>query len=752
MPSTSFATACSRSLLLLALITAGVPAIAAEALPPAAPASFLDIIAASPVLDAVDLAAEDPGHRFTQQPEDASAVATLAGVPCRVMANQGEGRYFAVRLGEGKGLKPLATYCLEVDLVEDAPRTFYIFNRGDDTLRGVACGAGLSDTIGQYTSSNPEVLDVPLANGVRTWRSVFQLCNRTAGLKRELGQLAPEEGMWVMIVQPELKRMPGSAGAAVASIRLREIADPASLHLTVNRPPKELPWRHAFWREEMSDGIADPTQGNGSYADQLDFYATKIQTMRVLGYDTLCKDLLEFGYNQGWDSTPHGGSVWVNQPPYADLWGRIVELAGRAKLSVLPYYEYAGSIGRGGSETDSLGPQRRCKTLGGKDTYTHIEWTERANADLTDPETLADFNKIVDCTVLRYKGTADFLGVWLRPRPSANPISFADAAIARFAAATNAVDITRERLRNEKALLDRYVAWWNTARRDFLVGVRDGLRTGGVRDPTVVYTCCASEPTPVFADDAVVVQGDPAPWQQLVGKAVPYASALAGTGYLESALAFPGTWGGWEWNWASPPPDPSTYAKVDGVTMTYPYRRAYSVALPAAMDAFRVPAGLAMLRHQSLNERSLPDEVVGYQCVDTERAGPASVLPDVMAVVNGDPRWMGVLSGVSLTTGYPQHLRAFQAAYLSLPACPSRPLPKAADKPDVVVRAINGGKHGTWLAIGNIGHAALSGVAIALPITGTVTDAATGQPLKSVGKTLKLDLEPCSLRAIRITP
>ena len=43
---------------------------------------------------------------------------------------------------------------------------------------------------------------------------------------------------------------------------------------------------------------------------------------------------------------------------------------------------------------------------------------------------LADFNKIVDCTVLRYTGTADFLGVWLRPRPSANPISFADAALA----------------------------------------------------------------------------------------------------------------------------------------------------------------------------------------------------------------------------------------------------------------------------------------------------------------------------------
>ena len=748
-PLTTIARGLLALLLAPLLMSSGLSA--AEVVPAKPEVPFLEVIAKSAVIDEVNLGTEDPGHRFTQEPGDASTVSTVEGVATRVMANQGDGRYFAVRLGEGKNLKALATYVLEVDLVEDAPRTFYIFNRGDDTLRGVACGASLSDSVGQYTSSNPEVLDVPLAKGVRTWRSVFRLHDRSGGLKRELGALGPDEGFWVMIVQPEAKRMPGSMGAAVSAVRLRAIEDPTALYNNLKRPPKELPWRHAFWREEMADGVTEPKDNKGTFTDPLEYYKGKFQTMRILGYDTFGKDLLEFGYNQGWDSSAHGGSEWVNQPDFAARWAQVVELAGKAKIPVLPYYEYCGSIGTGDG-SKSLGPQRRAKTLGGQPTYTQIEWTERANVDITDPDTLDDFAKIVDCTVLKLKDKAEFLGVWMRPRPSANPISFADATIERFTKATGQTGVTRERLKNDKELFAHYVAWWNTARRDFLVGVRDGLRKGGVKDATVLYTCCASEPAPVFMDDQAIVQGDPDPWRALLGKAATYSSATSGTGYLDAVLAFPGTWGEWEWNWASPPPDPKTYAKVEGITMTYPYRRAYSVAVPADMEAFRVPAGLAMLRHQSLNERSLPDDFVGYQCVDTERAGPASVLPDVMAVVNGDPRWMGILSGVSLTTGYPQYVRAFYAAYMSLPALPSKLLAKAADQDAVVVRVIDGGKHGTWLAVGNISYTALKGVTLKLPATGTVTDAATGEVLKATGKTLVIDLEPCSLRAIRITP
>lgn len=736
---------------LLALCLSACLACAGEADP------FLATIAAAPVVDAVDLAAGDPGHRFSELPAQASAVATLAGVAARQLPNRDGPRMFAVRLGEGKELQAKATYVLEVDVVEDAPRAFFILNRGDDTMRGVCVGAALPDTIFQFTGSNPEVLDVPLARGVRTWRSVFRLHERFSGLQRLRDQQAPlpmtpADGFWVIIAQSEQRRNPGSSGAAVAAIRLRRIAEPSSLALPLSRPPKELPWRHAFWREEMADGVvtaADPAARGCT--DPIDWYDAKLQTMRMLGIDVFCKDLLEFGHNQGWDSAPYGGSDWVNQAKDPQLWERIVAHVGKAGFPILPYYEYAGSVG----QKSGIGPARRTHPLGDQRDYTHIAWVERNSADLTDPDTLTDFNRIAELTVLRLRQQAQFLGVWLRPRPSGLPMSFTDATLARFATAIGETTVTRERLRADRALLQRYYDWWFVQRRAFLSGVRDALRSGGLPAAQVLYTAYPGEPAPELAGDALVVQGGGAAWKALLEKPRPildWAEVAYGRQYLERTLAPPATWSHWEFQHSSPQADPANYRETDGVLMTYPYNRAYTVATPAPFEAFRSASGLAIVRHQSLNELVMPEAMIGYHCVDMERSGPASMLSEVMAVVHGDPAWLGNLSGTSYATGFPQHVRAFHAAYLALPALPGRILPDAATAKQVVVRAIDGGRHGTWLAVGNLGHEALSGVRIAMPIAGTASDAVHGGTLPVAAGTITLDLAPCSLRAIRISP
>ena len=72
---------------------------------------------------------------------------------------------------------------------------------------------------------------------------------------------------------------------------------------------------------------------------------------------------------------------------------------GRYGFEVLPYYEYSGSKGQEG-----LGNQRRAKPLTRDDAYTHITWIESANADITDPDTYADFQKMLDLTVIRLAG------------------------------------------------------------------------------------------------------------------------------------------------------------------------------------------------------------------------------------------------------------------------------------------------------------------------------------------------------------
>lgn len=705
-----------------------------------------------PIVDEVAIASADPGHRFTELPQQASRLGKQAGVDCRILPNDGAARTFAVRLGEGKGLEGLATYVLEIDYAEDAPRNFYILNRGDDTMRGIACGATHPDSLYQYTQVNPEVLDLPLSGTVQTWRSVFRLHQRTKDISAERGAhnlpIQTADGFWVLISQPDQARFPASQGAAIAGIRLRRIEDPAALDLTLVRPPADLPQRHLFWREEMSDGIISHEDASKRGMDEpLDWYDAKLATMRYLGYDTFCKDLLEFGHNQGWDSAPYGGNDWVYQTKDPGRWERIVDLCAKHDVPILPYYEYVGSVGQ-----HSLGKEKRAKPLNGKADYTHIGWTEKANADLTDPDTLADFRKVVDCTVLKLKDRAEFLGVWLRPRPAANPIGFGPTTIARYNDETGST-VTLEQLRGDAALREGYYDWWFGKRRDFLTGVRDTLRGEGLSDAAVFYTTEPGEPTRSFHQDAVVVQGDIEVWKRLLAgpghekskrPIMSFEQAVADHAYLKTITAFASTWGDWEWQHACPTADPQRYQDIDGVMLTYPYNRSYTVADPAAMEAFRAKAGLTMIRHQSLNENTIePKEMIGYHCIDMELSGPACVLQEVQAVANGDPRWMGLLAGVSLTKGFPEYVRAFNANFLALPAIPSTLVDTGL--PGVVVRAYDGGKHGTWYAVCNTTMKPVAKAELKLPGSGKVAVVIGGKDLKAVGGTVVLDLPAASL-------
>jgi hypothetical protein len=718
---------------------------------------FLALISTAPVIDEVPIANADPGHRFIEMPAQASTIGSAGGVATRLLPNSAGPRMFAIRLGEGRNLQAKATYVLEVDVVEDAPRAFFIINRGDDTLRGICAGSALPDTLYQFTSTNPEVLDVPLAKGVRTWRSVFRLHQRFSGLQRTrdmrqpLG-MTPADGFWVVIAQVEPRRNPGSRGAAVAAIRLRHIADPSVLSLKLNRPPKDLPWRHAFWREEMADGVVTATDPSArGLDDPIDWYDAKLQTMRMLGIDVFCKDLLEFGHNQGWDSAPYGGSDWVNQANDPKLWERIVAHVGKAGFPILPYYEYAGSVG----QKTGLGSARRTRPLGDKRDYTHSAWLEKHSADISDPDILVDFTRIAELTVLRLRTQAEFLGVWLRPRHSGLPMSFSDATLARFAASIASPGVTREQLRADTTLLQRYYGWWFLQRRAFLTGVRDALRAGGLPAAQVLYTAYPNEPAPELPEDALVVQGDTTAWSAVLEKPRPlldWTAVANSRQYLDRVLGQPTTWGGWETHHSFPQADPQNYSDADGVMMTFPFNRAYTVWNQGPGEAFRTRSGTAYVRHQSLNETVMPSEMIGYHCVDMERSGPACMLSEVASVAHGDPGWLGNLAGTSFTTGYPQHVRAFYAAYMALPALPGRIVPDAASAKQVVVRAFDGGRHGTWLAVANLGFDAAPQTRVILPVGGAVSDASNGQTIPTADGSITLNLAPCSLSAIRIAP
>lgn len=721
------------------------------------------------LVDEVDLGAADPGHRFQESPRGISRVETILGRPCRVLEpRDGEGSFLAVRLGEWKGLRPGAGYVVVLDYPEDRPRSVFVRNGGNEASLGFHTGTTVGDALhAKYVNGNPESLKLPLSGRYETWTLYFNLHDRSPllGFPRdpEPRTLPAEDGFTFAIAQLPSRDDPTSAGAAAARVRLYEVLDQKALEQPLHYPPAPLPRRHVFWREEMADGvIASDRESERGVDDRLDWYRFKANQMALLGIGTFGKDLLEFGACQHWDPTPYGGNAWVH---HADgsrgLWAEIVALMGQRGRSLLPYYEYAGSKGDKG-----LGYERRAKPLTRDDAFTHISWIETANADLTDPDTLADFAKMLDLTVLRLKDQAHFDGVWLRPR-SQWPLGFGDGALGRFAKETNAGrSITRADLRADAALLRRYEAWWYGKRRTFLEGVRDHLRRGGLPDALVVFTPDPGEPGPPFPTwEKRLVTDDVPAWSTILkdprhvidGKpTVPIGvdRVLREGLYLEALTAAPLSWGGWEVDHASPPADPERYGDVPGVLLSHGIHRSYSAASARTFDAFRGPSGLAVVRHRPLNEHMLFDRadkpLLGYFVADVERAGPACMLTEALAVANGDPTELGYLLGGPIGRGFPQYVRSFHANFLALPALPSERLDGACDDPEVVVRAIRTEGHGTYLAVVNTGATAKAAVAIRLPQAGRVVEAATERVLETVVGTVTLRLEAFELRSLHV--
>ena len=161
----------------------------------------------------------------------------------------------------------------------------------------------------------------------------------------------PNDGFMVFIAQPGSWRggpelqAPVSAGRPSPGLAFYEVPDPDAISAPIRYPAGELPRRYIFWREEMADGVVGFRNNQPAYDDEVIWFENKARMMKFLGANTYSKDLLEFGANQGWDSTPHGGNDWVHQSDNPQRWSNILEMLGRYDFYVLPMYEYAGSKG-----------------------------------------------------------------------------------------------------------------------------------------------------------------------------------------------------------------------------------------------------------------------------------------------------------------------------------------------------------------------------------------------------------------------
>ncbi len=714
-----------------------------------------------PLVDEVVCGNPNDPHEFAESVPGVSRIETVLGKSCRVIPSSPEQKgaaFFAYRIGKGKGLKPGEAYVLAIDYPEDKPRAFHVVNRGCEVFQGFHTGNTLGDAMHGYVPSNPESLNFPLSGGYRIWRQMFFLFERFYGLKRTRDDASrpdsPEDGFWVIIVRPDPGDDPLSAGPAVHRIRLFRVPDVRKLYLPLRLPPDPLPKRAIFVREEMADTFAEGPNAwkNPPAVDMTRFFEFKAHAMRFLGINTFCKDLLEFGHNQGWDA---GDDNWYVPSHDPKRWERILQIARAHGLSVLPYYEYAGSMG--------LNKVVQCAPLKGPgQPYTGIWWGELYHADITDPRTLDDAKRLLDATIVRYKGQVRFLGAWFRNRVSHIPISFSDDALARFAREANqGQTITREQIRADASLLERYRDWWLGKRKAFFIALRDYLREKVSPDCLVFWTNWTGEPGPPLDHGKTVVTDDVELWKPLLPQwweAVSLDELLRTDRYLKSITRYPTSWGDEEPQHGEPRADPENYRDTEGILFTYPFHRIYSVSRTQDMDAFRNRSGLAMVRMYSLNEHR-DGGVLGDFLSDVERTGAHCMASEVRAVALGDPFYLGYLAGNTHYRGFPEYVRRFNAAFLALPALPSRRLPDACADPEVVVRIIPTpeDRFGTYVAVAHIGWKPKKNVQIVLPVMGRVVDAVTGREIKPVRVTgnrlvLNLSLDACELRALHVTP
>jgi hypothetical protein len=758
------------------------------------PATALDrLLDAMPVIDEIDPATQPPIHQF---PDDASQVVELLGRPARVLPVGDTARTMAWVIGKDKGLQPGEAYVLEVEYPDDVPRSLFIANRGADLVRGFSTGSAVGDARQQYTQPSIESLAYPQTGRWQAARTIFFLHDRFQGLYSQRDSkpggrpFAPADGFHVIVFQTKELNDPRSAGAAIGRLRLRAVPDIAALEPRLELPPAELPRRHIFFREEMADeAVQAPLVADRGVSDPLDWFLFKARISRILAINTFAKDLLEFGFNQGWES---GNPQWVNnaQPPLTDLWDRLVPRIAAEGLDILPYYEYKGAIGLQDAKPVSLGWQRRAEKLYHEPShtrYTPVWWTEDHNADLTDPDTLADACRLLDRTIVAHKGEARFAGAWFRVRDNHLPISFSDATVARFRAEVpEAASASRSALiasyESDRNLYNRYIAWWLERRVAFLEQLREHIKTGLGDDAVdLLFTPWVSEQIPMLRDPASgpnghpdqVVTDDPAWWDA-------FARKQPDSGWFRWALAptaFETVVGANHYGWSLefrepiyPPPDrheffhsapngdPENYRNCRHVMLTYPIGRLFTVARAELLDRYRSQAGLTVVRHYTLNEddhdrakgpSGLPfDGQVGYTAVDVDRAGPHVRLLEARALAQGDPRNLGYLCASSFSTGFPGYVSRFNAAFLAVPALPSNVVDSASSDPDVVVREIRTTQHGTYYFVVNTAMETRTGVNVRFPVEGAVRNLVEHRDLE--GPDVRLDLESAELVSFHV--
>ena len=651
------------------------------------------------LVDSIDCA-RDTTHRFRDYPAGRSYVTNILGRDTRVMhhvtkeENNGKrtGAYVSWRVGEGKGLVPNDPYLLVVDYPDDAPRSVTLFNFGIAARHGYHTGFTVGESMSPQVSV-PQCLEsvaVPLSG---EWKQLVEVVfpfekatQYNGGSRIDVAQ----NGFDIDFVLVSQDQATDSVGLAVQAVRLYRIDSYEDAKPEIHYPAGDAPRRYVTSREEMGDN-----DGLDSYATPADYYVGKARIMSLLGMNCFSRDLLEFGYVQGWSSNRRWG--WNADP---SMWGKTVDAMAAEGHSLFPIYEYHGSRGDGNTRYvngGSLGydADYRPWTLQSsaypdrKYLFSNAYWVTSCAVDLTLPEALVDLKDLMNRTILQYKDRGHFVGAWIRNR-GGMPVGFSDKTIALFNSETGR-GATRAQIYNNGSYADTqlykaYRAWWYAKRRDQFAAVQAYMAENGLPGAKFFYHSCGSEggrpagEGAIESNDADMLYNGQT-WRQMTGRsATTSLSAHFATYWSDSIGKDSGSWGQYEQVHGDPADDCGNYASLENVGLSFPFNCLYTVAGDDVSRNYRNASGdLVFARHYSLNEfcandYNLPEgqqSIAGYYTTDMDHAGRAVMCAEVMAMAVNDPTILGYLFGSNLDRLDAPYVREFNLNFLSLPATTS---------------------------------------------------------------------------------
>ncbi|MBR1609566.1 MAG: hypothetical protein IJ678_08140 [Kiritimatiellae bacterium] len=439
------------------------------------------------LVDSIECAG-DSTHMWRDYPAGRSFVTNILGEACVAMrhvstsetSNGAESSsWVGWRIGKGKGIVPSDPYVLVIEYPDDAPRSATVMNFGTWTHHGFATGFAVPDCMSPpYVAQILETYGIPLSGEFRQFKEVMfpmEQCQQVETAKKDGADLydLPENGFDVVFALFPQEDSTDSVGVAVRSIKLYHVDDFAAARPEIHYPAGGAPRRHVTFREEMGDNYA--MQGYRTAKE--DAYYCKSRLMSLLGVDTVSRDMFEFGYLQGWNSSydgslnggkyaartetvqtvrtittdPATGEATTNSVKYtsyegplyegpfgeiaentvvtattnyyngyhhwassSETWPAIVDFMASEGHYILPYYEYSGGRGSYGWGSQGRRPMMlNTEGYGSSQGWSNQSWINAATADLTEPGTREDFKDALDLTLLRFANEPRYEGMFL---------------------------------------------------------------------------------------------------------------------------------------------------------------------------------------------------------------------------------------------------------------------------------------------------------------------------------------------------